>query len=152
MDQIVAEKNKKAYISDIAKIVAVILLSAVLILIVLIFRKSMPFISGKYSPLDFILLFLLLTVRLTVNGVEYLRKHKRMLRVMLSLYNGELKIFGEEVFLGNISQLNGAFEFGKTGTIILTTQKRTYTLYGVKGYASVINALEKQIVESRNKK
>lgn len=65
---IIAQKNGRAYINDVAKISIGALLSLILILIVLIFRNSSAFTSsgGKYSVLDFVLLFLFLTVGLTV--------------------------------------------------------------------------------------
>lgn len=147
MNQLTAQKNKRAYFVDIVKIICGSLLTVLIILIILIFRNSVAFIRGKYSLLDFNLLFLLLTVKLTVSGVKYFRNHKKMPEIMLRCGEGSLIILGEEVACRDIKELKGKFEFGCTGTVIITAVSNIYRLYGVKEYANVINSIDKLVKE-----
>lgn len=147
----IAVKNKRAYANDAARIISGALISLILIVIVLIFRKSVAFVSGKYSPLDFTLLFLFLSGGLFVNGVKFLRNHRKMPEIMITNYNASFLVLGDEVPYAAIKSLNGKHEFGRTGTIILTTDSATYNLYGVKNYANAINVLSGIISENVKK-
>ena len=110
----------------------------------------MAFISGKYSLLDFHLLFLLLTGGLAADGVKSLRNQKKMPKIMLTYDDGKFAILGEEVAPSSVKTLHGKFEFGRTGTIILSTENKTYKLYGVAQYVSVIRSID-EIVTGQEK-
>lgn len=150
MNQLNATKNSRVYLVDALKIASGALLSVVIIIIILIFRKSMAFVSGKYSLLDFHLLFLLLTGGLAADGVKSLRNHKKMPKTMLTYDDGKFVILGEEVSPSSVKTLHGKFEFGRTGTVTLSTENKTYKLYGVAQYASVIRSID-EIVTGQEK-
>ena len=151
MEKITVTKNNKAYAVDILKIVSGGFLSVVIVAIILIFRKSIAFISGKYSLLDFNLLFLILTVKLIMSGVKGFRKHKIMPKILLTYNDEKLIVLGDEINVNSIKDVNGKFEFGHTGTIILLTEEKTYYLYGVKNYANIINLLIEVVKNNKNK-
>lgn len=145
MDKIVAEKNNKAYLFDVFKIVSGSFLTIILIVVILIFRNSIAFVRGKYSLLDFTLLFLLLTVSLFSSGAKGLKNHKKMPKTMLVYNDEKLIVLGDEVDCNQIKGLKGRFEFGHTGIIEISTENKTYKLYGVKEYAKVINSINETI-------
>ena len=145
----IAIKNKKAYAIDVIKIVSGAILSLLLVAIVLIFRNSMAFQRGIYSPLDFTLLFLLLSGGLFSNGIKYLRNHKKMPDVMLTIYRNRFFVLGDEIDYDAVKSLNGKHEFGRTGTIIIVTDAATYKLYGVQQYANAINAISDIIAKNK---
>lgn len=145
----IAVKNKKAYIVDVVKIISGAILSLLLILIVLIFRNTKSFINGYYSLLDFTLLFLILTGGLFINGIKFLRNHKKMPEIMLIDFKNEFLILGDEVPYNKIKSLSGKHEFGRTGTVNITTDSATYKLYGVKNYADAIRIIESIIIKNK---
>lgn len=150
MSELNATKNRRVYIVDALKIAGGVFLSAVIIIIILIFRKSTAFINGKYSLLDFHLLFLLLTCGLAADGIRSWRNHKKMPEIMLTYENGKFVILGEEVALASVKTFSGRFEFGRTGTVILSDENKTYKLYGVTQYAHVIRSIEKIVTGKEN--
>lgn len=70
-----------------------------------------------------------------------MRNHKRMPQVMLFYADGCFFILGNEVPRDKIIGLKGGHEFGRTGTIYITTVETSYKLYGVKNYAKAIKEI-----------
>lgn len=145
----IAIKNKAVYAVDIVKIVSGAILSLLLIIFVLIFRKSSAFTRGFYSLFDFTLLFLLLSVGLFVRGVKSLRNHRNMPDVMLTVSKNSFIVLSNEIAFGSIKSLKGKHEFRRTGTIIIETNVEIYKLYGVPEYARAINAMSDIIAKNR---
>lgn len=145
----IALKNKKTYVNDAARIISGAILSLLLILIVLIFRNSSAFERGKYSPLDFTLLFLFLSGGLFINGIKSLKNHRNMPEIMLTDTGNAFIVLGNEMPYIQMKSLNGKHEFGRTGTIIITTDLATYKLYGVQNYANAINKIDSIIAKNR---
>lgn len=145
----IAVKNEKAYGNDVARIISGAILSLLLILIVLIFRNSFAFQKGFYSPLDFTLLFLFLSGGLFINGIKSLRNHKKMPEIMLVNDKNGFLVLGNEILYDTVKSLTGKHEFGRTGTITITTEHATYRLYGEKNYANAINSIDRILAQSR---
>lgn len=149
MDEIIiAVKNKRTYVNDAVKIISGAFLSLLLIIVVLIFRNAIAFKTGKYSMLDFTLLFLILSGGLFINGIKALRNHRKMPNVMITNHESSFFILGNEFTFDEIKSLDGRHEFGRTGTMIIATESATFKLYGVQNYANAIKTMSSIITQS----
>lgn len=66
---------------------------------------------------------------------------------MLTYEDGVLTVLGEEIGLGDIKDMKGINEFGKTGAIRIVTADKTYEIYGVKDYSYVIRSIDELIIQ-----
>ena len=145
----IAIKNKKASMVDVIKIISGAILSLLLIGVILIFRNSFAFTKGYYSPLDFTLLFLILSGGLFSKGKKSLRNHKRMPDVMLKDDKNKFLVLGNEIPYDTVKSLKGKHEFGRTGIIVIGTDSAIYKLYGVQDYADAIKIINDILVKNR---
>lgn len=148
---VIIEKNKSATLANIIRIIIGGILSAIIIAVILIFRNSRSFTHGRYSALDFMVFFLFFTVAIMIEGIIRIKNCNKMPRIMLTYRSGAstFHILDEEVHFGDIKKISGEFDFGKTGTIKITTVDKVYKLYGAVEYAGKIKQLN-AIVENYN--